>query len=298
MEFNEENDEENDSPQFLNFDNMSSPSKNDNKEIKVTNKISLRMKLIIFSIIIIIIILIVLIIFFMQKPKECQSGYFLPEDSKSKCQQCSIKNCDKCSGTKESNFCSSCISNYFPFYENNTLKSCNLCDIGKEDKCLACDEEINKCAECNIGYKLEYGKCIPNYSFRAIYYANSNKKVNLINFNYKNKIKEILIDEKITNKETIQTLNYGNHTVYVLLDMSSITETNSMFSSCVEMKEVYFSSLFNNVDIKSMIGMFSGCQGLTSIDFSNFKIKNVVSLFNTFNGCSSLKNINISNINI
>jgi uncharacterized membrane protein YvbJ len=82
MQFNEENDEENDSPQFLNFDNMSTPSKNNNNEIKIKNKISLRMKLIILSIIFIIIILIILIIYkLVQKPKECQSGYFLPNDS-------------------------------------------------------------------------------------------------------------------------------------------------------------------------------------------------------------------------
>ena len=298
MEFNDDIDEENDLPQFLNFDNMSSPSKKGNNEINVKNKLSLRMKLIIFSIIIIIIILIVLIIYFMQNPKECPSRYFLPDDSKSKCQQCSLKNCDKCFGTKDSNLCSSCISNFFPFYENNILKSCNPCDIGKEDKCLACDEEINKCAKCNIGYKLENGKCILNYSFRAIYFANSDKQVNLIHSNYKDKIKEIIIDEKITNKEGTQRLNYGYHIVYILLDMNLITETSSMFSSSPDIEEVYFSSLFNNIDIKSMNNMFSGCKGLTSIDFSNFKIKNVTSLSGTFNGCSLLKNINISNIDI
>ena len=60
MEFNDENDEENDSPQFLNFDNMSTPSKNDNNEIKVKSKLSLKLKLIILTIILIIIILIIL----------------------------------------------------------------------------------------------------------------------------------------------------------------------------------------------------------------------------------------------
>ena len=56
MEFNEEN------PEFLNFDNMSNPSKNDNKEIKVQRKLSLRMKVIILSIIFIIIIILIILV--------------------------------------------------------------------------------------------------------------------------------------------------------------------------------------------------------------------------------------------
>ena len=295
MEFNEENDEDNDSPQFLNFDNMSNSSKNDNKEIKVQSKLSLRMKIIIFSIIfIIIIILIILIIYKLLQPKECEPGHFLPDDSKSKCMKCTIQNCDKCFGTKESNTCSSCILNYFPFYENNILKSCNPCNEG----CLSCDEEKNKCSKCYDGYKLENGMCILNYSFKAVYFVKSMKEnVTLINYKYKDKIKEILIDGN--NPAEINNsywLEYGDHTVFILLDMNSLPE--EMFYLCQKVKEIYFSSLFNNIEIKSMYRMFFGCTALTSIDFTNFKIKNATTLENMFNGCSSLKNINISNIDI
>ena len=242
MEFNEENDGDNDFPQFLNFDNMSTPSKNDNKEIKTQSKLSLRMKIIIFSIIFIFIILIILIIYILLQTKDCQPGYFLPDDSKSKCLKCTVENCDKCSGTKESNTCSSCILNYFPLYENNILKSCNPCS----EACLNCDEEKNKCSKCYDGYKLENGICILNYSFKAIYSVVGKMKdtIPLINSNYKNKIKEILIDgNNLTEINSDYELEFGEHTVFILLDMSSLPE--KMFIKCQYMKEIYFSVLFN-----------------------------------------------------
>ena len=298
MEFNEEHDEDNDSPQFLNFDNMSTPSKNDDNEIKVKSKLSLRMKLIIFTIVIFIILLIILIIYKLLQPKDCPSGYFLPTDSKSECQQCSLKYCNKCSGTKESNICSSCISNYFPLYENYILKSCNPCDIGEGNKCLSCDEGINKCSKCNDGYKLVNEECILNYSFKAIYFVdNPNNEINLINLNYKNKIKEILIDGDIkTEINNAYKLGYGYHTIFMLLDMDSLS--NNIFNNCAQMREIYFSSLFSNIKIESMHSMFQSCKALTSIDFTNFEIKDVTILDNMFNGCTSLKVINISKIDI
>ena len=119
---NEENQKESDSPQFLNFDNMSSPLKIDDEEIKIKKKISLKLILFIIVIITIIIISIILIIYKLSDKKiECKSGYYLPVNSKSECLKCSIESCDKCSGSKEFNTCTSCFSNYFPFYENNEL---------------------------------------------------------------------------------------------------------------------------------------------------------------------------------
>ena len=178
--------------------------------------------------------------------------------------------------------------------ENNWLKSCNPCNEG----CLSCDEEKNKCLKCYDGYKLENRMCILNYSFKAIYFVDSMKKsVTLISSKYKDKIKEILIDGN--NPAEINNaywLEYGEHTVFILLDMNLLHE--EMFYLCQEVKEIYFSSLFNNIEIKSMFRMFFGCTDLTLIDFTNFKIKNVTTLESMLNGCSSLKNINISNIDI
>ena len=145
---------------------------------------------------------------------------------------------------------------------------------------------------------MDNGKCILNYSFKAIYFVGSlNKNINLINSYCKNKIKEIIIDGNIqTEINNVYNLKYGEHTVYILLDMNSLPP--NMFYGCQDMKEIYFSSLFNNIEIQSMNNMFDNCKSLTSIDFTNFKIKKVTSLENMFNGCSSLKDINISNIDI
>ena len=83
------------------------------------------------SIILVIILILVII------NSGCGSGYYIPEDDQSSCLKCSVDNCDECSGTKESNICSSCKSKFFPNYENNILKSCNPCNEG----CLFCDQE-------------------------------------------------------------------------------------------------------------------------------------------------------------
>ena len=294
--------EENDSPDFFNFDGMSSPLKNEKEDIKEKKKFNLKI-IIIISIVLLIIIAIILFVFIYKllNPEIiCGSGSFLPDDSKSECYPCSLKYCDKCSGTKGSNICTSCISNSFPFKENNVLKICNPCDIGEDDKCVSCDEGFNKCSKCNIGYKLENGKCIVNYSFKAIYFVDPspNKRVSLISQNYPGKIKEIIIDgDKIDSTNYYyDDFSYGDHTVYILLDNNSISK--NMFSFNSNLKEISFSTLFNNIEIESMESMFYGCNILTSIDFTNFKIKNVKSLDKMFFGCTTLININISNINI
>ena len=247
------------SPEFFNFNGMNSPLNEEKEEIKGCRKMSIKLIIIISSIILSIILLIILFLIINKlgnKQKECESGYYLPDDQKSQCRKCSVDNCDKSSGTKESNICFSCIPNYFPFYENNLLKSCSACNEG----CLTCDQKTKKCLKYNDGYKLENGICILNYSFKAIYYVDSlNKNVSLIFSNYKNKIKEVIIDGNIqTEINNAYNLKYGEHTVYILLDMNSLLD--NMFYYCQDMKEIYFSSQFNNIEIKSLMGMFKDCK--------------------------------------
>ena len=185
---NETNDGENDSPDRYSFDKITHLVNEEVVKIEKKNCflrfITINSIIVLMVIIIIIIsIILFLIIKLLNKPPiGCESGYFIPIDSNSKCQKCTLENCDACSGTKESNVCSLCIPNYFPFYENNILKSCNLCEIGENDKCLSCVEGKNKCSKCNYKYILENGKCIPNFSFKALYYVSSiSDKVKLMN---------------------------------------------------------------------------------------------------------------------
>ena len=67
------------------------------------------------------------------------------------------------------------------------------CEIGDEDKCLTCKED--ECGSCNIGYKLVNGKCILNYSFKAIYFTSENNtNIQLFHKSYSNEILEMNID--------------------------------------------------------------------------------------------------------
>ena len=278
--------------EFSTFDGMSSPWENGKEEIKGNKTLNLKLIIIISVITLSIILLIVLILVLVFD--GCGSGYYLPEDDNSICQKCSIDNCDKCSGTKDSNICSSYLSKFIPIYEDDILKRCSPCAEG----CSGCDQEKHECLSCKGGYKFRDGKCILSYSFMAKYYVDSSSKnVNLIDYDLKNKIKEVIINNEIqTQINTYYKLSSGKYTVYILLDMN--TTYDRMFSLCSDMTEISFSPLFNNIEISSMNYMFAQCSSLTSIDFTNFRVKNVKSLDGMFSSCSSLKNINISKIDI
>ena len=123
----------------------------------------------------------------------------------------------------------------FPIYKNDILIKYNLCDIEEYDKCLSCEEGINKCSKCNVGYKLENRKCILNYSFKATYFVDKKTNTFLINDNCKNIIKEVIIDGNIlTEINYAYELEYGNHIVYILLDLNSLPD--SMFYGLFDMK--------------------------------------------------------------
>ena len=86
------------SPEFFNFDVMSSLLKDEKEEIKGSKKLNLKLIIIISSIIFIIIILIILILIIIKLGNnqiEYESGYYLPDNSKSKCKKYSVDNCDK-----------------------------------------------------------------------------------------------------------------------------------------------------------------------------------------------------------
>ena len=58
--------------------------------------------------------------------KVCEPGYFIPQDdtTKSKCEKCSVENCNKCEGTKLTNKCILCNEYLTPIYEENEIKQC------------------------------------------------------------------------------------------------------------------------------------------------------------------------------
>ena len=213
---------------------------------------------------------------------SCNDGYYLPEFEKNKCQKCSIDNCLECYGNKTSNNCTKCISNFKEVYEsdtNRTIISCKIpCETGNEDKCLKCDNIRNECIECNIGYKLENGKCILNYSFKAIYkQINKNERTNLI---HKGSIIEMIIDGKKA-KEPLTNYYYFNdtesHEIYILINMEKYGNSLvDIFYYVNRMISISFTSLFNTSNITSMKFFFDQCSKLESINnFYNLDIRKV-----------------------
>lgn len=248
---------------------------------------SFKIKFIIFILIItllIISLIIFLLFFFVNEKIICEPGYFLPDDDKSKCIQCSEENCYKCHGKTTSNTCTSCF----------------------------------------LGYKIDKTKCLENHSIKAIYNTNEkNITISLIHFVFIPHIKEMIVENEIvkpTNEYTF--LNIGNHTIYYsfdneieylgemfygintlisisftsIFDTKNITNLNFMFYGCTQLTSIDI-SYFNTENVLSLSGMFELCRSLLSIDLSNFNTQNVTSMSMMFYGCNSLTSINISHFN-
>ena len=71
-----------------------------------------------------------------------------------------------------------------------------------------------------------------------------------------------------------------------LIDMTGITDTNSMFSGCVSLTTI---PLLDTSNIKSMSGMFSGCTSLIKVPLLN--TSKVTTTSNMFMQCRSLTTI-------
>ena len=77
---------------------------------------------------------------------------------------CTLKGCNECAGTLESNECIACYAGLEPIYDDNTSKTIiechNPCKTGEGNMCKTCSETKNECETCNIGYYLtSKGEC-------------------------------------------------------------------------------------------------------------------------------------------
>ena len=234
----------------------------------------------------------------------CDYGFFIPDgekEIKENCLQCTIENCEKCNGTTTSNICLSCGSKYFPKYVNSYISFCEpLCQVGLDNECMVCDNTINKCIKCNPCFILsEEEKCLPNYSFEALYYTNNNNiKVKLMNYDYLKYIKEMSINNQIVSpKEYHAFTSQGTHSVRVIIDISEINSTSYMFYNSEHLISINFTSKFNTKSIENMDSMFRNCGSLKYIDFSFFNTEKTKIFDGMFYGCSSLKSFSFSYIN-
>jgi len=177
--------------------------------------------------------------------------------------------------------------------------------MGKENKtnkfstkCLTKDENSQECKICSPGDKLQDGKCLINYSFRAIYHTKSpNEKVKLFDIPTEI-IQEMLINEtKIEPTASFTFKEIGDHTLSILVDMNRLYTLGGMFLGAKQLKSIVFSPLFNTEKVNEMNFMFQNCESLTSVDVSHFNTKNVAFMEYMFSGCSSLKSLNLLNFN-
>ena len=72
--------------------------------------------------------------------ENCPFGYFLPDDDKSECIQCSILNCGECKGTKDNIYCNKCKSEYFIPNDSINKKNCEKCSL---ENCKECQGQKN-----------------------------------------------------------------------------------------------------------------------------------------------------------
>ena len=236
--------------------------------------------------------------------KECNSGYYIPEDDSKleDCQKCSLEGCIKCSGTYKSNKCIDC-GNLISVFENGKIIKCNnlsknknICDLGEEEKCLTCVENKKECKTCNIGYKLVEGKCKPDFFMKAVYFTKQkDDKIDIIT-DY-SIVNHIITEGNKTelNSNSYQFKEEGYQTVYFQFK-NNYYYHEGLFEKIKHLKSIVVSD-FDEYYIGIPLGsMFYGCTNLTSVDFSKLSYEYSSSLEHLFNGCINLTYVNIKNL--
>ena len=172
----------------------------------------------------------------------------------------------------------------------------NLCDIGENEKCLTCNQK--DCGSCNLGYKLDKGKCVIDHTMRLTYETkNRNEFIDIINEDYVQFISTLIIDKQKINptyKYIFQDM--GEHVVTILLNKSALNSTRMMFHKIKNLISVSFTPMFSEYDIVNMKGMFSECINLKSIEFGSPIPKNIKDFSFMFDNCKSITDIKLNNI--
>ena len=176
----------------------------------------------------------------------CDPGYFRDPESNT-CHECTVNNCEICTGNINSDLCTSCFERFFPTYQNNYIILCDYCELGNKDKCLECDNNNFVCSRCNDGFQLSKGQCISEYSFEAIYKTNSYYQIiDLINKDFLQYANKMIIDGEDIPPITswINIHRPGNHTVYFKM-ANNINSLSKMFINITNLISIYGSKSFN-----------------------------------------------------
>ena len=179
-----------------------------------------------------------------------------------------------------------------------TQQNTNLCDVGPNEKCLSCSQK--ECGSCNPGYKLQNGKCIPNFTLKAVYQtSNKNEFIALMNEFYVPYISEIIIDNaKIQNPSCKHLFpEEGEHIILMNFKKEEIISMKMMFNSISNLISIIFTSEFSDLKIINMKGIFSDCKNLKTVEFQSTMPSTIKDFSFMFDNCKSITEINLSNLN-
>ena len=107
----------------------------------------------------------------------------------------------------------------------------------------------------------------------------------------------IIDNQIITPISSYKFPSVGNHTIYFLMNITSLDSIKKMFYQNKNITSIIFSSEFNSENIKYMDYIFADCSTLTSVDLSHFNTQNIISISYMFHTCNSLPSIELSNFN-
>ena len=152
-----------------------------------------------------------------------------------------------------------------------------------------------QCFKCYNGYKIIKGKCILDYSFRAIYSSSfANENIILINKLYGKFIEKLIIDNKYQKPSINITFpEIGLHEIKFSLNMKLLYSTSNMFSNITNLLLLEINNDFENKYITNMSQMFNNCSNLKVVKFNNNIYKNIIDLSYMFNNCISLKSLEL-----
>ena len=80
------------------------------------------------------------------------------------------------------------------------------------------------------------------------------------------------------------------------LNTANVTSMISMFCGCTGLTSLVVTN-FNTENVTNMLSMFSGCSNLAGLDLTHFNTAKVTNMYGMFSGCKNLAELDLSNFN-
>lgn len=88
--------------------------------------------------------------------------------------------------------------------------------------------------------------------------------------------------------------NFDTTNVINMEDMFYVTHIRDLYAN---LRKINGLNKFNTSNVTNMIGMFSGCSQVESLDISSFDTSKVTNMHRMFEGCETIKTLDVSNFN-